>query len=426
MKYLAVALICALALAAMLLPPAEPVTPGTVPASEVPPVSICPIVEAGERHTNLSVLSSVNGSGRLSTFSAGEETGALDFRTGATGAVTLAAAEAGAVGVAGGLVEMPSETTAAASVTIGPESRAAESCGDVPAGRTFLSGGSTLTGSSFEVQLINPYAGEATVNLTVSTETGIESNERFDAVIVPPLSSITLPMTEIIPGRERISVDIETTRGSVISFGRQTTTGETALWRSVPAGQEWLLPVPPGGPTKRMLIATPEASEIEYQVDLYGPEGFVESHATGVIDARGVALIPLAAITPEAVGIRVISTGPVVASLWVDSDFGLASTTGSPVDAPVWLLPGASGPAGGSGSLVVLNAGIEPVTVSIRTLGESALVRTLDVAAEDLLVERLVAADGYRVEASAPVVVMWSSQLNGAGAAALGIPVQDG
>jgi hypothetical protein len=426
MKYLAAALIFVLALAGMLLPPVEPATPDTVPASQVPPVAICPLVEAGERHTNLSVLSSVNGSGRLSTFSAGEETGALDFRTGATGAVSVPAAEAGAVGVAGGLVEMPSETTAAAAVTIGPESRAAESCGDIPAGQTFLSGGSTLSGSSFEVQLINPYAGEATVNLTVSTETGIESNERFDAVRVPPLSSITLPLTEIIPGRERISVDIETIRGSVISFGRQTTNGESALWRAVPAGLEWWLPVPPGGPTKRMLIATPDAAEIEYQVDLYGPDGFVESHATGVIDPRGVALVPLAAITSEAVGTRVISTGPVVASLWVDSDFGLASTAGSPVDAPVWLLPGASGPARGSGSLVVLNAGIEPVTVSIRTLAETTIVRTLEVGAEDLLVENLVAADGYRVEASGPVVAMWSSQLNGAGTAALGIPIQDG
>jgi hypothetical protein len=66
------------------------------------------------------------------------------------------------------------------------------------------------------------------------------------------------------------------------------------------------------------------------------------------------------------------------------------------------------------------------VTVSIRTLAETTIVRTLEVGAEDLLVENLVAADGYRVEASGPVVAMWSSQLNGAGTAALGIPIQDG
>ena len=90
MKYVVVVAIAALGLAGMLLPATEPVTADAVPASELPPVAICPVVEVGERHTNLSVLSSVNGAGRLSTFSAGEVTGSLDFRTGGTGAVTVA------------------------------------------------------------------------------------------------------------------------------------------------------------------------------------------------------------------------------------------------------------------------------------------------------------------------------------------------
>jgi hypothetical protein len=96
------------------------------------------------------------------------------------------------------------------------------------------------------------------------------------------------------------------------------------------------------------------------------------------------------------------------------------------VDATVWLLPGASSPPGGSGSLVILNAGIETATVTIRTLGDRAVVRSVDVATEGVVVESLVAADGYRVEASAPVVVMWTSNLGGEGTAALGIPLQDG
>jgi hypothetical protein len=283
-----------------------------------------------------------------------------------------------------------------------------------------------VSGSFFEIQLINPYAGEATVDLTVTTETGIESDHRFDAVIVPPLSTITRDLTQIIPGREQISVRVDTTRGSVLTFGRQTTDGASALWRAVPAGQEWLLPVPPGGPLKRMIIATPENAEIEYQVDLFGPDGYVEGHATGVLEPRGLALVPLAAVSDGAFGVRVIATGPVVASLWMSSDQTLASTTASQVEAPVWLLPGASSPPGGSGSLVILNAGIETATVNIRTLGDQAVVRSVDVAAEGVLVEDLVAAAGYRVEASSPVVAMWTSNLGGEGTAATGIPLQDG
>lgn len=426
MRYAVVVVMFALGVSAALVPTPAPAEPDPVPATEPPPVAICPIVEAGDRRTNVSVLSSVNGQGRLSSFAAGAEIGVLEFRTGATGAVTVPAADADAVGTTGGLVEMPSETTAAGVVISGPGSREAEACADAPTAQSFISGGSTVTDSFFEIQLINPYAGEATVDLTVTSDAGIESSDRFNGVIVPALSVITLDLTQIIPGRESISAAIETTRGSVVAFGRQTTNGESAVWRAVAPAQDWWLPVPPGEPTKRMLIASPEGTEVEYQVDLYGPDGFVEGHATGVITPRGRVLVPLADITTGAAGVRVIATGPVVASLWMDSPAGMAATTASPVDAPVWLMPGASGPPGGSSALVILNSGIESVTVSVRSLADSSIVRNLEVDAEGVLVADLVAADGYRVEASGPVVAMWTSSVDGGGTAALGIPLQDG
>jgi hypothetical protein len=425
MKYVAVALMLAFVAATTFLSSPDPAEPEAVPGSQEPPVAICPVDNVGDRSTSIAVLSSVNGQGRLSTFPAGEGTGSLEFRTGSSGAVTIPAAEAGAVGAPGALIEMPSETTAAASVIAGPNSRAAESCADVPTGQAFISGGSTVSGSFFEIQLINPYAGEATVDLTVTTEAGVESNERFNAVSVPALSSSTLDLTQIIPGRERISVNIESLRGSVLAYGRLTIDGEVAMWRAVAPGEEWWLPVPEGEGTKRMHIATPEAGEIQYQVDLYGPEGLVESHAEGTIEPRGSTEVPLAAITNEAIGMRVIATGPVVPALKIDSSQGLAWTTASQVDAPVWLLPGASAIPGGSGSVVVLNTGLDTVTVSIRSLADETIVRDFEMNAEDVLVTSLRPAAGYRVEATGPVVALWTSQFEGAGSVALGLPLQD-
>ncbi|MGH3650284.1 MAG: DUF5719 family protein, partial [Acidimicrobiia bacterium] len=355
MRWLAVTLMLGLTLAISFLPVADGPRVGPEPATAIPPVSVCPIVDVGERGTSISVLSSVNGPGRLSVFAAGEETRVLDFRTGRTGSVTIPASEVAAVGAAGGLIEMPSDTTASGVIIAGGGSRAAESCADIPSGQAFLSGGSTASGATFDVQLVNPYAGEAVVDLTVTTDAGIESNERFDAVIVPALSSITLDLTQIIGGRESISVNIETSRGSVLAFGRQTTDERTAVWRAVAPGQDWWLPVPAGGDTKELVIGSPTNAEIEYQVDLYGPTELVEAFASGTIVPRGSAVLSLTTETTEAVGVRVITTGPVVSSLWIDSAAGLASTTGSQVGAPVWFLPGASLPVGGVGSVVVLN-----------------------------------------------------------------------
>lgn len=423
LRYVVVVVMLGLAAAATLLPGADPPEPGQTPASEVPPVAICPIVEAGDRHTNIALLSSVDGGGRLSTFAAGEETGELEFTTGEGGAVTLPAADADAVGVLGGLVEMPSETTAASSLTSGPQALTAEACADIPTGQAFIAEGSTVSDSFFEIQLINPYAGEATVDLTVSTDAGLESSNRFDGVVVPALSTINLDLTQIIPGRESISVEIETTQGSVLAYGRQTTDGRTALWRAVAPGEDWWLPVPPGGGTKQMRISTPENAEIEYQVDLYGPEGFVEGHDTGVIEARGTVRVPLAAVTSDASAVRVITTGPVVPTLWIDSPLGLARTTASQVDANEWLLPGAGAPVGGSGSITILNSGIEPVTVTVTSLSRETASQDMEVGAEGVLVVDLASADGYRIEATGPVVALWTSTSNNAGSAALGIPI---
>jgi hypothetical protein len=96
------------------------------------------------------------------------------------------------------------------------------------------------------------------------------------------------------------------------------------------------------------------------------------------------------------------------------------------VDAPVWLLPGASLPPGGSGKIVVLNTGLDSITVSVRSLKRQSISRDFEVEAEGVLVVDLVVADGYRIEATGPVVALWTSQLDGAGSAAIGIPLQDG
>lgn len=427
MRYLAAVVMVALALAAFLSPEPTEAQHGQNPATEPPPVAICPIVATANRATSVSVLSSVNGAGRLSTFAAGEETGDLEFRTGGSGAITLQAAEAGAAGISGGLIEMPSDITAAAVAMTGEGVMAAESCVDIPTGEAFLAGGSTASGALFEVQLMNPYAGEAVLQMTVTTDAGIESDDRFDSVVVPALSSYTLDMNEIIPGREEISVNIEVTTGSALVVGRQTTNGRTALWRAVPAAQDWWLPVPAGEGPRDLLLATPINSEVEYQIDHYSNSGgLVESFASGVLPARGRLRLSLSDISAETAAVRVVSTGPVVSTLWIDSPTGMAATTGSPTDANLWLLPGAQAPPGGTGTVVILNTGLDEVSIDLRSLQESSITRNVVLPAGGVAEIDLVAAYGYRVEASGPVVAMWTSSLGGEGSVAMGIPVQDG
>jgi hypothetical protein len=311
-------------------------------------------------------------------------------------------------------------------LTLGETARSAETCADIPTGESFLAGGSTASGADFDVQLLNPYAGEATVELTVTTDAGIESDDRFDAIRVPPLSTVTVPMGGVIPGRAEISVDVEVISGSALAVGRQTIDGRVALWRAVEPAQDWWLPIPEGGGTKQLILATPASTDIQYQIDYYGAEGLEEGFESGVVPARGRHRVGLANISEQTAGVRIISTGPLVPTLWVNTSASLAMTTASPVDASAWLLPGAHSPPGGMGTAVILNSGIEDITVDVITLQDTALTRGFDLPADGVLEVDLVDADGYRVEASGPIVVMWTSQLGGDGTAAIGIPIQDG
>lgn len=292
---------------------------------------------------------------------------------------------------------------------------------------TYVFGGSTATGEGFELQILNPFAGNAEVDLTVTSDAGIESDKRFDSIVVPPSSSQSLDFGEIVPGREFIAVDLKTTQGAVLAVARQTVGDELAIWRAVEPSQDWWLPVPAGGETKELLLSTPANSEIEYQIDFYGPDGLVEEYGAGSsrLPPRGIVRVPLTDDTTEAVGVRVYSTGPVVPTLWIDSDQGLAVTTGSQMRAASWLLPGASAPTGGSGATVILNPGVDPVDVAVRSMRENPVVRDLGIAPESTLVVNLANADGYRIDATGPVVAMWVAEGFGDGSAAIGIPLQD-
>jgi hypothetical protein len=263
MRYLVAVLMFLFAAAATLPSSPEAVDHEPPPATELPPISTCPLLVGSATSSEIGILSSVNGAGRVSSFGSGEPAGAIDFRTGATGSVTIDAAEVGAVGSAGGLVEMPTATTAAGVLTLGETARSAETCADIPTGESFLSGGSTASGADFDVQLLNPYAGEATVELTVTTDAGIESDDRFDAIRVPPLSTVTVPMGGVIPGRAEISVDVEVISGSALAVGRQTIDGRVALWRAVEPAQDWWLPIPEGGGNKQLILATPASTDIQ-------------------------------------------------------------------------------------------------------------------------------------------------------------------
>ena len=418
-------LVAVLAAGALALPALDP--PQTAPAAAVdtPAMAVCAVEEGSGRSTTIAVASTMDGSGTLTAFAAGSAVGSLDFET-ESGTSSIAVADIAAVGVGGALLELPTIASAAASVVIGADSLSVDTCPVASGGDLILGGGSTMSDQRFEVQLMNPYAGAAIVNLVVQSDAGLESSAQLDSVIIPARATVVTDLAEILPGRAWMTVAVEVETGGVLAVGRLGIGNDSAVWDAVAPAQEWFLPVPHGLESRQVVIAARDA-DVEYQVDFYGPDGVVEALETGQVTARGQAIVDIGAVTPVVSAIRVVTTAPVGAFLRITNDTAVALTSGAPTPASGLLLPGAGSTPGASGWIAVLNPGLEDVSVEVTTLRDVSETMAVLVAAGEV-VEVVVSADpalGYVVSGDGPLVASWSAAIGDSIGVGMAAPIPD-
>ena len=420
--------IVGLAVAAILTPEPTTAQPGLPASAETPAVAVCPIEEGSGRSTTISVVSRVNGPGRFTAFAGGSELGSSEFVTGAAGSFAVPVVDVAAVGVAAGLVEFPSEASAAGAVVLGTQSFSADVCPSVPFRQTLLAAGSTLSGQQFDVQLMNPYAGEVIVDMAAFSDSGMESTDRLEGIVVPPRSSIVLDMDDLLPGREFLSVIISTERGSVIAFGRMEVGSDSAIWSAVPGAQDWFVPLPRTAGLRQIVISTDSAAEVAYQIDLYGPEGLIPAFEEGVIPARGSVRFDIDAVAPEASGVRVIATAPIATFIKVESETGLGITSGVTAVATRWFLPGVLVVPESQGEIVLMNPGSEEAVVVVAERRASSTAWEVSLPADSAISFPLSdrAANGVAVDSDVPIVVLWVSDRGDSIALSAGMPISDG
>ncbi|MGA7096615.1 MAG: DUF5719 family protein [Acidimicrobiia bacterium] len=425
-RVLSVLLLIALAAgAALASPPGDPV-PGDAPGYNPPPVAVCAVEQGSGQDTTTAVLSTVNGEGTVTAFSGGVAAGSSIFQTGASGSATVPLVDVAAVGVAAGLLEFPNAEASAASLITGPTSVALEGCQSKPAEQTLLAGGSTVSGQTFEIQLMNPYAGEAVVDLAAVSESGLETAPQLEDITVPSRSSALIDMSQILPGRESMSVTVTVSQGSILAVGRLSDGTDLALWNAVTPATDWFVPVP-GDASGEIVISTGVGSDVAYQVDVYGPEGLVEAADEGVVPARGQVTVDLGELGGSTGAMRVIAAQPVGVFLRTVADDGLAITSGASTPAARWLLPGAGSIAQGQGSLVILNTGLDDATVVVTDHRPDSVAEQFVVPAGQVVeFEAIVGTgDGYSVTGDGDLVVLWSAAMDTARVYAMGTPILD-
>jgi hypothetical protein len=386
------------------------------------------VEEGSGRSTTVGIASSVNGEGRLTAFAGGAPVGSTQFSTGASGSAAVALAEVAALGTAAGLAELPGPQSAAGSLLLGAESVAVESCVATPVQQTLLAGGATVSDEQYQVHLMNPYAGEALVDLIVQSESGLETAPMLRGISVPSRSSVLIDLTEVLPGRETLSITVEAVSGSVMAAGRYGVGVDVALWHSVAPALDWYVPVPASGAAADLVISTGVSADVEYQLDVYGPEGVVEAFQEGVVPGRGVAVVSLAELGFEvASAMRVVSTQPIAVFLRTKTEAGVAITSGATAPASRWLLPAAGLAPGNTGSTVILNAGLDDATVVVTAHREQSAAEQYVVAAGTVLeVDPIEGnANAYSVRGEGSLVALFVTTTPTGTAYSIGVPIPD-
>ena len=384
--------------------------------------AVCSIEQGSGRNTVVPVASLVDGPARLEVFAGGSAAGSADATVGA-GAASFAVSDVAAVGLAGALGELPAADAAASAALFGEGLLALEACVASPSTQVMVAGGSTTSEQGFLLHLMNPYAADARVELTVTSESGLESNDRFESLSVPSGDSVTLDMARLIPGREVIVVTVDAAVGNVVVAGRQQSGTDSALWTGAVPGQDWFIPVPAAVRDGRLLLVSPINAPVEFQLDLYSEEGFEENYLTGTVPARGQTWVELADAPGERVAFRVLSAAPMVATLVSSDEDGVAVTNGVPIASSQWLFAGLGSLAGAAENLVFLNPGLETATVRLDGLGESSPMAGFELEPDSVAEIGIEAAEGYLISATGEIVVVWIAWGEGSIALAGGTPV---
>jgi hypothetical protein len=168
------------------------------------------------------------------------------------------------------------------------------------------------------------------------------------------------------------------------------------------------------------------ATEVEFQIDLYGANGLTEAFQAGVIPPRGTTVVD-APQNGGASAVRVVSAQPVAVFLRTIGDAGVGFTTGSSTPATRWLLPAAGLGPGVGGRMVIVNTGLDEVTATITAVRDASVAQQVTVPAGTVIEFPAVegGADAYTLSGDGLVVASWATLTGTASAFSAGVPLVD-
>lgn len=366
---------------------------------------------------------------RLSFPQTGELTEGTERLLPAGAAVGIELASIRQQGDSPAIVEFDDGPTAVAVVAAGDTEIAAANCPSSLPKVWHLPGGTTADPDEYVIRLMNPFADDARVDLSVTSELGSEAAPDLQGLSIPARTTRIVDMSEALPGRSSISVTIDQVEGSVIPMAQVSTPGDIAVWEATRQSETWEFPlVDSGAGTAVLTLSNSAPVPVTYTLELFGEDATVEVIDGGIVPGPGQVTVPVADLGVGPFGIRVSGDGPMAATVTERGESSVAITPGAPTVSSRWLLPGPNAETSGLYRLWLMNSGIDTITVEYRFLDavggvsdgdsvELAPGATASVAVTD------AGTAGMILEAGGAFSAGWSATFGDAVAFSMGIPI---
>ena len=288
--------------------------------------------------------------------------------------------------IQGGGVAVTQQTAGSGGITLTPCASATET-------RWNFAGGSTQTGSTLELSLVNPTSSPAVANVSfISTDAGAATPSGSQGIVVPAHQVTGVAVQDVVAHGKDLASMVTVTQGRLVAFATQS--APSPIGASLTLGEAGTSPtltlaraVASPGATVAMELANPTSSVQHVSVRVRIPSGWL-SPWTMSMDPYSVERLEMAPSTrvPEtdifAAVVRSDGAGVVAFVSTTTSSGGggrslVPLTSSAATSAGSWVLPRYKGnPRQG---LSLFNPGSSSVTVTgsgLSTLG-SATIRDL-------------------------------------------------
>ena len=323
----------------------------------------------------------------------------------AEGHATVRERVPGGAGWVGAMVNLEGGLVSVDQEVVGRLGASSTPCATSGSRAWYFTSGATLVNAGVELSLLNPYPTDAIVDLTFTTNEGVEQPGDFQGLVVPARGMLAVNLGSHLRRRQRIATTVTARAGRVVAWKTDVVTPPAKGQATIgsPQGADAPDPAAPvggvavtlGAPSAGTLWTWPEGDTgngFNEQYTIYNPTATTaDVELTIGLDLGSAQPVDLT-VAPESVAtvtsneqaripagvghfaqVRSTNGVPVVAerTLAVSAPSaisGLGELPGLRTSAPAWLLGADTAPGSSRGYLVVDNPGRTPVRISVTAV----------------------------------------------------------